>query len=67
MKQIPRYDPLEVDPFSLKPSLSILFNNTLAIASPQLRKLPILSSMHKNGKIDFEWPTEPEMKEMLKE
>ena len=30
MKQIPRYDPLEVDPFSLKPSLSILFNNTLS-------------------------------------
>lgn len=29
MKQIPRYDPLEVDPLSLKPSLSLLFNKTL--------------------------------------
>ena len=30
MKQIPRYDPLDVDPLSLKASLSLLFNNTLA-------------------------------------
>ena len=44
----------------------ILFANTLAIASPTLRKLPILSTVHKNGKLDFEWPTELEMKEMLK-
>ena len=29
MKQIPRYDPGEVDPLSLKPALSQLFNNTL--------------------------------------
>ena len=29
MKQIPRYDPDEVDPFSLKPALSQLYNNTL--------------------------------------
>ena len=29
MKQIPRYDPSNVDPLSLKASLSILFNNTL--------------------------------------
>ena len=29
MKQIPRYDPADVDPLSLKASLSILFNNTL--------------------------------------
>ena len=29
MQQIPRYDPQEVDPLSLKPSLSLLFNNTL--------------------------------------
>ena len=29
MKQIPRYDQSNVDPLSLKPSLSILFNNTL--------------------------------------
>ena len=44
----------------------LLFANTLAISSPQLCKLPILSSRHKGGRIDFEWPTEPEMKEMLK-
>ena len=30
MKQIPRYDPAEVDPLSLKPTLSQLFNNTLS-------------------------------------
>ena len=29
MKQIPRYDPMDVDPLSLKASLSLLFNNTL--------------------------------------
>ena len=29
MKQIPRYDPSDVDPLSLKPSLSLLFNNTM--------------------------------------
>jgi hypothetical protein len=29
MKQIPRYDPSNVDPLSLKASLSFLFNNTL--------------------------------------
>ena len=29
MHQIPRYDPQEVDPLSLKPSLSLLFNKTL--------------------------------------
>ena len=29
MKQIPRYDPIEVDPLGLKSSLSLLFNNTL--------------------------------------
>ena len=29
MKQIPRYDPTQVDPMSLKPALSQLFNNTL--------------------------------------
>ena len=29
MKQIPRYDPLSVDPLSLKPVLSQLFNSTL--------------------------------------
>ena len=44
----------------------ILFANTLAIATPSLRKLPILSKAHKNGKIDFEWPTEPDVKEMLR-
>ena len=29
MKQIPRYDPLSVDPLGLKPVLSNLFNSTL--------------------------------------
>ena len=29
LKQTPRYDPLEVDPLSLKPALSQLFNNTM--------------------------------------
>ena len=29
MKQIPRYDPIEVDPLSLKPALSQLYNNIL--------------------------------------
>ena len=29
MKQIPRYDPSDVDPLSLKPALSQLYNNTL--------------------------------------
>ena len=29
MKQIPRYDPSHVDPMGLKPTLSLLFNNTL--------------------------------------
>ena len=29
MKQTPRYDPLDIDPLSLKPALSQLFNNTL--------------------------------------
>ena len=44
----------------------ILFANTLAIANPSLRKLPILSTSHKNGRYDFEWPTELNIKEMLK-
>ena len=42
MKQIPRYDPLEVDPLSLKASLSLLFNNTLAnlwMASPEKHRI----------------------------
>ena len=30
MKQIPRYDPQEVDPLGLKPALSQLFNSTLS-------------------------------------
>ena len=29
MKQTPRYDPLDIDPLSLKPALSLLFNNTI--------------------------------------
>ena len=29
MKQTPRYDPLSLDPLSLKPALAMLFNNTL--------------------------------------
>ena len=29
LKQTPRYDPLDTDPLSLKPALSLLFNNTI--------------------------------------
>ena len=29
MKQVPRYDPSNVDPLGLKPSLALLFNNTI--------------------------------------
>ena len=29
MKQVPRYDPANVDPLGLKPSLALLFNNTI--------------------------------------
>ena len=29
MKHTPRYDPLDIDPLSLKPALSKLFNNTM--------------------------------------
>ena len=42
MKQIPRYDPHDVDPLGLKPSLSLLFNNTLGslwLDSPLRHKL----------------------------
>ena len=42
MKQTPRYDPRDVDPFGLKPSLSLLFNNTLGslwLDSPLKEKL----------------------------
>ena len=40
----------------------ILFSqNALAIANHDLRKLPILSCVHKNGKIDFSWPQEIEL------
>ena len=42
MKQIPRYDPSHVDPLSLKPTLSILFNNTLTelwMESPYKQKI----------------------------
>ena len=45
----------------------LLFSHTLAIASPELRRLPILSSVHKGGKVDFEWPSDSEMKDMLKQ
>ena len=44
MKQIPRYDPAEVDPLSLKPSLSLLFNNTMTnnwMESPLKEKIYI--------------------------
>ena len=42
MKQIPRYDPSDVDPMSLKASLALLFNNTLAnlwMESPDKHRL----------------------------
>ena len=44
MKQIPRYDPADVDPLSLKPSLSLLFNNTMTnnwMESPLKEKIYI--------------------------
>ena len=41
----------------------ILFSHASAFAIPDLRKLPIASSIHKNGKIDFEWPTKSLLKE----
>lgn len=44
----------------------LLFTNTLSMDNLCLRKLPILSSVHKNGKVDFEWPSKPEANEMLK-
>ena len=42
MKHIPRYDPTDVDPMSLKPSLSLLFNNTMTnlwMESPYKQKM----------------------------
>ena len=42
MKQTPRYDPLDVDPLSLKPALSQLFNNTMVeewMKFPQQEKI----------------------------
>ena len=42
MKQIPRYDPSHVDPLSLKPTLSVLFNSTLTdlwMESPYKQKI----------------------------
>ena len=44
----------------------LLLANTLSIATPQMRRLPILSTQHKSGKIDFEWPTESDLTEMVK-
>ena len=55
MKQIPRYDPSDVDPLALKPSLSILFNNTMTnlwMASPYKEKIHIGShNLEYNGAI----------------
>ena len=45
----------------------LLLANTLSLATPQLRRLPILSTQHKSGKTDFEWPTEAEITEMVRE
>ena len=42
MKQTPRYDPTDVDPLSLRPALSQLFNNTLVeewMNSPMREKM----------------------------
>ena len=42
MKQTSRYDPLDVDPLSLRPALSQLFNNTLVeewMNSPMREKI----------------------------
>ena len=44
MKQTPRYDPLSVDPLSIRPALSRLFNNTLTelwISCPLKNKIYI--------------------------
>ena len=44
MKQTPRYDPLSVDPLSIRPALSQLFNNTLTelwISCPMKNKIYI--------------------------
>ena len=44
MKQIPRYDPTEFDPLSLKPALSQLFNSSLTelwMKCPQRNKIVI--------------------------
>ena len=38
----------------------------MSLSNATLNKLPILSRVHKGGRIDFEWPTEPELKQMLK-
>ena len=55
LKQIPRYDPMDVDPLSLKASLSLLFNDTLVklwMDSDQKHKLFIGShSIHCSGAI----------------
>ena len=45
----------------------LLLANTLSIATPQMRRLPILSTQHKNGKTDFEWPIESDLTEMVRE
>ena len=44
MNQVPRYDPISVDPLSLKPALAVLFNNTLVgawIDSPLKERISI--------------------------
>ena len=55
MKQIPRYDPSDVDPLSLKPALAMLFNNTLTnlwMESPDKEKIFIgIHNIECNGAI----------------
>ena len=43
MKQTPRYDPVSIDPFSLKPALSQLYNNTL---TELLMSCPLKNKIH---------------------
>ena len=58
----------KIDKFLIKQAQKleeILFDEALNSMRPKIQKLPILSSKHKKGRIDFEWPTDEDAKEML--
>ena len=58
----------KIDKFFIKEAKKleeILFDEALNNMRPKIQKLPILSSKHKKGRIDFEWPTDEDAKEML--